>query len=97
MRKIWNTLIYGDRKTKAYLWSIVLLIVLAVGSCVMFVITISLWWLVGVLSGLTVAAILAATVKFREIEAPERLLPEEVREPNNKKTENRKHASFLDR
>lgn len=91
MRKIWNTLIYGDRKTKAYLWSIVLLIVLAVGSCVMFVITISLWWLVGVLSGLTVAAILAATVKFREIEAPERLLPEEVREPNNKKTENRKH------
>lgn len=91
MRKIWNTLIYGDRKTKAYLWSIVLLIVLAVGSCVMFVITISLWWLVGVLSGLTVAAILAATVKFREIEAPERLLPEEVREPNNKKPENRKH------
>lgn len=76
MRKIWNTLIYGDRKTKAYLWSIVLLIVLAIGSCVMFIITISLWWLIGVLGGLTAAAILAATVKFREIEAPE--LPEKL-------------------
>lgn len=71
MRKVWNTLIYGDRKTKAYLWSIILLIILSAVSCVMFVITISLWWLIGVLGGLIAAAILAATVKFREIEAPE--------------------------
>ena len=53
-----------------------MLIVLAIGSCVMFIVTISLWWLIGVLGGLIVAAILAATVKFREIEAPE--LPEKL-------------------
>ena len=71
MRKIWNTLIYGDRKTKAYLWSIVLLLAIALGSCVMFVVSVSLWWIAGVLGGLIAAAVLAATVKFREIEAPE--------------------------
>ena len=45
MRTIWNTLLYGDRRTKAYLWSIILLIVFAVSSCVVFVVTLNILYL----------------------------------------------------
>lgn len=71
MRKIWNTLLYGDRRTKAYLWSIVLLIVLAVASCVGFVVTLNIWWIFGVLSGLILAAVVGSSVKFHEIDREE--------------------------
>lgn len=47
-----------------------MLIAVALASCVMFIVSVSLWWIIGVLGGLIAAAILAATVKFREIEAP---------------------------
>lgn len=71
MRKIWNTLLYGDRRTKAYLWSIVLLIVLAIASCVVFVITLNIWWIFGILGGLIAAAVVGSSVKFREIDNAE--------------------------
>lgn len=66
MRTIWNTLLYGDRRTKAYLWSIILLIVLAVSSCVVFVVTLNTWWIFGILGGLIAAAVVGSSVKFRE-------------------------------
>ena len=68
MRKIWNTLIYGDRRTKAYLWSIVLLILLAVASCAAFAVTLNIWWVMGILGGLIAAAVIGSSVKFREVE-----------------------------
>lgn len=68
MRKIWNTLIYGDRRTKAYLWSIVLLILLAVASCAVFIVTFNIWWIFGILGGLVAAAVIGASVKFKEID-----------------------------
>lgn len=71
MRTIWNTLLYGDRRTKAYLWSIVLLIVLAIASCVAFVVTLNLWWISGILGGLIAAAVVGSSVKFREIDGAE--------------------------
>lgn len=71
MRKIWYTLIYGDRRTKAYLWSIVLLIVAAVASCVFFVVTLNIWWILGILGGLIAAAIVGSSVKFSEVDRPE--------------------------
>ena len=66
MRTIWNTLLYGDRRTKAYLWSIILLIVFAVSSCVVFVVTLNIWWIFGILGGLIAAAVVGSSVKFRE-------------------------------
>ena len=71
MRKIWNTLLYGDRRTKAYLWSIVLLIVLAIASCVVFVVTLNIWWIFGILGGLIAAAVVGSSIKFREIDSGE--------------------------
>lgn len=69
MRTIWNTLLYGDRRTKAYLWSIVLLIVLAIASCVVFVVTLNVWWIFGILGGLIAAAVVGSSVKFRAIDS----------------------------
>ena len=66
MRTIWNTLLYGDRRTKAYLWSIILLIVFAVSSCVVFVVTLNIWWIFGILGGMIAAAVVGSSVKFRE-------------------------------
>lgn len=71
MRRIWNTLLYGDRRTKAYLWSIVLLIVGAIASCVAFVVTLNIWWIFGILGGLIAAAVVGSSVKFREIDSAE--------------------------
>lgn len=71
MKIIWNTLLHGDRRTKAYLWSIVLLIVLAIASCVFFVITLNLWWISGILGGLIAAAVVGSSVKFRETDGTE--------------------------
>ncbi len=71
MRKIWNTLIYGDRRTKAYLWSIVLLILLSIASCVVFMVTFSVWWILGIPGGLIGAAVVASMVKFREADGAE--------------------------
>lgn len=71
MRKIWNTLIYGDRRTKAYLWSIVLLVLLSIASCVVFVVTFSVWWILGIPGGLIGAAVVASMVKFREVDGAE--------------------------
>ena len=68
MRKIWNTLLYGDRRTKAYLWSIVLMLVFAVASCVVFAVTLNIWWIFGILGGLIAAAIVASSIKFREVD-----------------------------
>ncbi len=71
MRKIWNTLIYGDRRTKAYLWSIVLLILLSIASCVGFMVTFSLFWILGISGGMIGAAVVASMVKFREMDGTE--------------------------
>lgn len=71
MRKIWNTLLYGDRRTKVYLWSIVLLIIAAVASCVFFVVTLNIWWIFGILGGLIAAAVVGSSVKFREVDSAE--------------------------
>lgn len=71
MRRIWNTLLYGDRRTKAYLWSIVLLIVGAIASCVAFIVTLNIWWIFGILGGLIAAAVVGSSVKFREIDSAE--------------------------
>lgn len=71
MRKIWNTLIYGDRRTKAYLWSIVVLILLSIASCVVFMVTFSPWWILGIPGGLIGAAVVASMVKFREVDGEE--------------------------
>lgn len=71
MRTIWNTLIYGDRRTKAYLWSIVLLVVFAIASCVIFVVTLNIWWIFGILGGLIAAAVVGSSVKFRETDSAE--------------------------
>jgi len=68
MRKVWNTLLYGDRRTKAYLFSIVLLIVMAIASCVVFVVTLNIWWIFGILGGLIAAAVVGSSVKFREVD-----------------------------
>lgn len=71
MRRIWNTLFHGDRRTKAYLWSITLLIGLAVVSCVVFVVTLNVWWILGILGGLIAAAVVGSSVKFREVDNAE--------------------------
>ena len=70
MRKIWNTLLYGERKTKMYLWGIIGAIMVSVASCVCFLISFVIWWLAGILGGLIVAAILGLTVRFKETEEP---------------------------
>ena len=89
MRKIWNTLLYGERRTKAYLWSILLLIVFAVVSCVFFIITLNIWWVFGILGGLIAAAIIASSIKFREIQSEdtgEMIFADEHLNPKTKET-----------
>ena len=68
MRRIWNTLLYGDRRTKLYLWSIILLILLSIASCVVFMTTFSVWWILGIPGGLIGAAVIASMVKFSEVD-----------------------------
>ena len=71
MRKIWNTLLYGERRTKVYLWGIMLLIVFAVASCVVFAVTLNVWWIFGILGGLIAAAIVGSSIKLKEIDGKE--------------------------
>ncbi len=70
MRKFFNTLFYGDRKTKIYLWSIILLIVMAVGCCVLFMITIKLPWILGTAFCLIVAFIVGRTCSLSDAKDP---------------------------
>lgn len=76
MRKIWNTLLYGERKTKMYLWGIILLIVMSLACCAGFLLTFSMWWAVGIPGALIAAAVLCLTVKFRETDGVPERIPE---------------------
>lgn len=89
MRKIWNTLIYGDRRTKAYLWSIILLILLSIASCVAFMVTFSVWWILGIPGGLIGAAVVASMVKFREVDGTQNSDTVLLGEPLNAKRDER--------
>lgn len=67
MKKIINTLFYGDRKTKFFLWSIIILLLASFACCILFMVTIKFLWIIGTIICLIAAGLVGRSVNLTTV------------------------------